>query len=152
MYGFLGPPFLSIKSISSSQCLTSVYKAWSCLGARTISFPFDTQLITTLNVVFGNSGRLLLGFLLAHSPKSVAGRLLPHLPFFLASRILLAHFIKIFSTHCRRIHSALAKSSSCSQTSTVSKDLPPPSPSAGVHLEPVSSSSAPGSWTNASSP
>jgi len=101
MYGSVGRPFLLMKSISSSQCLTSVYAAWSWLGDRTISLPFDTRQITTMNVVFGNSGRLLLAFLLARSPKSVAGRLLPRLPFFLASRISLAHLFTNISTHCR---------------------------------------------------
>jgi len=80
MYGSVGPPFLSLKSISPSQCLTSVYEAWSCLGARTISLPFNTQQITPMNVVFGNSGRLLLAFWLAHLPISSAGWLLRHLP------------------------------------------------------------------------
>jgi len=110
-----------MKSISSSQCLTSVYEAWSCLGARTISLPFDTQLITTMNLVIGNSVRLLLAFLLACSPTSIAGRLLPRLPLFLSSRISLAHFFENLSTHCRRIHSALSKLSSGSQTLNVSK-------------------------------
>ena len=82
MYSSFGPPFLLMKSISSFLSLTSVYEAWSCLGARTISLPFNTQRITTMNVVFGNSGRLLLTFLLARWPKSVAGHLLPCLPFF----------------------------------------------------------------------
>jgi len=121
MYGSFGPPFLSMKSISSSQFLTSVYEAWSCLGARTIAFPFDTQLITTMNVVFGNSGRVLLASLLARLPKSVAGRLFPRLPFFLASRISLAHFFKNISTHRRRIHSALSELSTGRQTLNVSK-------------------------------
>jgi len=107
MYGSFGPPFLSMKSISSSQCLTSVYEAWSCLGARTISLPFDTQLITTMNVVVGYWGRLLLAILLACLPKSVTGCLLHLLPFFLASRISLAHLFKNISTHCRRIHSSI---------------------------------------------
>src|SRR5882757_546466 len=121
MYGSFGPPFLSMKSTNSSQCLTSVYEAWSCFGARTISLPFDTQLIITVNVVFGNSGRLLLAFLAGCSPKSVAGHLLPRLPFFLASRISLAHFFKNISTHCRRIHSALSKLTNGSQVSNVAK-------------------------------
>jgi hypothetical protein len=29
MYGSCGPPFLRMKSSSSSMCLTSIYKAWS---------------------------------------------------------------------------------------------------------------------------
>jgi len=121
MYGSVGRLFLLMKSISSSQCLTSVYVALSGFGDRTISLPFDTRQITTMNVVFGNSGRLLLSFLLASSPESIAGRLLPRLSFFLASRISLAHFSKNISTHCRRIHSALSKLSNGSQLSNVSK-------------------------------
>jgi hypothetical protein len=42
LYGSLWPPFLSMKSTNSTQCLSSVYTAWSCLGASTISLPFDT--------------------------------------------------------------------------------------------------------------
>jgi hypothetical protein len=45
--------------------------------------PFNTQQITTMNVVFGISGRLPRAFLLLCSPKSVAGRLWPRLPHFL---------------------------------------------------------------------
>jgi len=121
MYGTVGRPFLLMKSISSSLCLTSVYAAWSWFGDRTISMPFDTRQITTMNVLFGNSGRLILAVLLTHSPKSVAGRLLPRFPFFLASRISLAHFFQNISPHCRRLHLALSKVSNGSQVSNVSK-------------------------------
>jgi len=121
MYGSFGPPFWSMKSPNSSQCLTSVYEAWSCLGARTISFPFDTQQIITVNVVFGTSGRLLLTCVPTRSPKSVAGRLLRCLPFFLASRILHTHFFKNISTCCQRIQSALSKLTNGSQVSNVAK-------------------------------
>jgi len=47
--------------------------------------PFDTQRITTMKAVFGNSGILRLAFLPVRYPKSVAGHLLPRLPFFLPS-------------------------------------------------------------------
>jgi len=86
MYGSFGRPFLSMKSTSSSQCLTSVYEVWTGLGARIISLPFDTQRITTVNIVFGNLGRLLLAFLLTSWPKFSCWSLvaspsfLPHLP------------------------------------------------------------------------
>jgi len=70
IYGHFGPPFLLMKSTNSSPCLTSVYKAWSYLGARIISVPFDAQWIITVNDVFGNSGRLLLAFLPLRSPTS----------------------------------------------------------------------------------
>jgi len=48
--------------------------------------PFGTRRITTMKVVFGNSGKLPLAFLPARCAKSIAGCLLPCLPFFLASR------------------------------------------------------------------
>jgi len=110
-----------MKSISSSQCLTSVYEAWSCMLDVGLLLPFGTRRITTMKVVFGNSGTLPPTFLLACSPNSVAGRLLPRLPFFLASRTLLAHFFRNISTHCRRIHSALLKFSKGSHFLKVSK-------------------------------
>jgi len=121
MYGSFGPPFLSTKSTNSSQCLTSVYEASSCFRARTISLPFDTQWIITVNIVFGNSGRLLLTILHTASPKSVAGCILPRLRCFLASRILLAQFFKNISTHCQWINSALSRLTNGSQFSNVSK-------------------------------
>jgi len=123
MYGSFRRLFLLMKSIGSSQYLTSVYVAWSWFGDRKISLPIDTRQITTINVVFGNSGRLLLALLLARSPKSVAGCLLSLLPLFLAYLILLAHGFKNISTHCRQIHSALWKLSKCNQVSNVSKNL-----------------------------
>jgi len=43
MYGSFGLPCLSMKSTNSYQCLTFVYEAWSCLRARNISWPFNTQ-------------------------------------------------------------------------------------------------------------
>jgi len=121
IYGSFGLQFLSTKSTNSSQCLTYVYAAWSCLGARTISLPFETQWITTVNVLFGNSGRLLLAFLPVCSPKSVAGCLLPRLPFFLASPISVTCFFKNISTHCQGMHSALSKLTNGSQFSNVTK-------------------------------
>jgi len=84
--------------------------------------PFGSRRITTMKVVFGNSGRLSLGFLPTRSPKSVAGRLLPHLLFFLTSRTSLAYFFKNISTHCRRIHSALSTFSKGRQVLKVSKN------------------------------
>jgi len=120
-YGSFGPPFLLIKSTNCSQCLTSVNEACRCLGARTISLPLDTQLIITINIVFGNSGRLLLAFCPARCPKSVAGRLLPRLLFFLASEILLAHFFKNISTRCQQIYSAVLKLTNGSHVLNVAK-------------------------------
>jgi len=121
MYGYFGPPFLFMKSINSFQCLTSVYKAWSCLGARIISSQFNTKRITIMNVVFRKSGRLILTILLIHSPKSVAGNLLPQLSFYFASQTFLAHIFKNISTNSRQIHSAISKLSNGSQFSNVCK-------------------------------
>ena len=117
-----GLRFCPMKSTSSSQCLTSVYKVWSHLGARTLSFPYDTQRITTMKVEFDNSGRLLLTCLLACSPRSITGCLLPRLSSFLASWILLAHFFEIISTHGQWIHSTLPKWTNGSQFSKVFKE------------------------------
>jgi hypothetical protein len=47
--------------------------------------PFNTQWIIMVNVVFGNSRRLLVARLSMHSPNSVASCRLHYLPFFLAS-------------------------------------------------------------------
>jgi len=122
LYGFFGHPLLSMNTSSTCQCLTSGYKAWCWIGDRTISLPFDTRRITNMNILFGNSGRLLLAFLLMHTPESIAGCLLPCHPSFLAIRILLAHFCENISTHCWWIHSAISKLSNGSQLSNVSKN------------------------------
>jgi len=71
MYTSFGLGILSMKSTCSSQRPISIYEAWSCLEVRTKSLPFDTQQITTMNVVFGNSWRSLLAFLPMRSTKSV---------------------------------------------------------------------------------
>ena len=114
-----------MKSIRSSQCLSSVYEVWSCLGARTISLPFDTQRITIIDVEGSNSGRLLLTILLLRLPKSDAGRMLPCLPFFLTTRISHKHFFNRISTLYRRIHSPLSMSTKGSQSSNVTKQSAP---------------------------
>ena len=120
-YSSLRPPFLSLKPISSSHCPTLVYEARSCVGARIMSLPFDTQQITTVTFVFGNSGPLRFTMLLTHSPKSVTGCCLPRVATFLASSIVVAHLLQNISTHCRPIHSALSKISNCSQSLNVTK-------------------------------
>jgi len=61
-YGSFGPQFCLMKSTSSSQCSRSLYEAWSCMLDVRSLLPFGTWWITTLNVVFGNSGRLPLAF------------------------------------------------------------------------------------------
>jgi len=121
-YGSFREHFVSMKAISSSQCLTSGYEAWNWLLDVWSLLPFRIRQITTMEVVFGNSGRWPVALLPTRSPKFVASRLLPRLPFFLASRTSLAHFFKNISTHCCRIHSALSKFSKGSHVSKVSKN------------------------------
>jgi len=120
-YGSFGEQFFWMKSISSSQCLTSVYEAWIWLLDVWSLLLFRTRWITTVKVVFSNTRMLPLTFWLAGPAKSVAGRLLPHLPIFLASLTSLANFFKNISTHCHRIHSALSKLSEGSLVWKVSK-------------------------------
>jgi len=81
-YGYFGQQFFSMKSTSSFQCITSVYEAGSLLLDVWSMLPFGTRRITTIKVVFCNTGTLLLALMPVRSAKSVAGRLLPHLPFF----------------------------------------------------------------------
>jgi len=121
MYGLFGSQFFSPKSSSHSQCLISVYLASGCLGDRTVWLPFDTQQITIMKVIVGNSGRLHLAFLPVCSPKSVSGCFLPCLQWFLPSQISLAHLFKYSSTHCHQIHSAFSKYSNGSQFSNNAK-------------------------------
>jgi hypothetical protein len=100
--------------------------ACSWVGNRTISLPFDTQQITTMDIVFGNLGRILLTFVITRCRKSVTGRLLPRLPCFLTFRISLPHFFRHISTHCRRIQSELWKLFKGNQVSHVSKQSATP--------------------------
>jgi len=106
-YESFGQQPLSMKLISSSQGLRSMYEVWSCVLDVWSLLPFGTRWITTTKVVFGHSGWLYLGFWPAGFPKSVAGRLLPRLPFFLASQTPLLHSLEHFSTYCHRIHSVV---------------------------------------------
>jgi hypothetical protein len=83
--------------------------------------PFGIRQITTMKVVFCNSGTFHLAFLPVHSPKSIAGGWVGHFSFFLASRILLAHFLKNILPHCHRIHLAVSKLFKGCQVSKLSK-------------------------------
>ena len=83
--GAFRPLLLLMKSISSSQCPTFEYGTGSCIGHLRLALPSNTHQITTMNIVFGNSGKLLLIFLPALSPKSIAGCLLSCFPSFLGS-------------------------------------------------------------------
>jgi len=114
-------PSLLMKSISSSQCLSLVYAAWSWFGDRTIPLQFNTRQITTMDIVVGHAGKLLLTVVLARSPKYVASHLLPHLPFFLSSPDSLPDLFRNISTHCRHIHSPLSNISTHNQVLTLSK-------------------------------
>jgi len=80
-HGSFQPPFLMMKSISSSHFLTLVDKTWSGSKDRIISLPFYTHRITSLDVVFWNFGRQLLAVLPARLPELVAGHSLHRLPF-----------------------------------------------------------------------
>jgi len=106
---------LSMKSICSSQCLTSGYKAWNWLGGIILSFPFVTQQITTMHIVIGILGRLLLGCVTAHSPTSTISLFLLRLLFLLNFQILLVHFLKKILIHCHQIHSVWSMISNGSQ-------------------------------------
>ena len=81
IYGSFRSPLCSMNGISFSLCLTSMHEAWSCLRDIRLMLSFRTLQITTLKVVFGTSGRLLLPILAVHSSKSVTGWLLPCVPF-----------------------------------------------------------------------
>jgi len=94
---------------------------WSVLGKWRLSLQFNTQWITTTNVILHNSGRLPLALVPVFFPKPIASCLLPCRQFFLPSRISLAHFFKSTSTHRCLFHSALQKFSNRSWFSNNSK-------------------------------
>jgi len=142
-YSSFGLQSCSMKANRSSQCLTSLYEAWSSLLNVWPLLPFGTQRITMMKVVFGNSGRLTLSFFPTCSPKFVASRSLRHLPFFLASRTSLVHFFKNLCTQCSRMYSALSKYSTSTQVSKVSKKSATTIFCAGVHLAAVQKDLAP---------
>jgi len=121
MDGSFGPLFLSMKSISSYQCVTSVYEAWRCWGDISLRLPFNLPQITNMNGLSGNSGRLLLMFFPTGSPKSVTGSLMPLLSFSVTSWISLAHFWQHFPTYCHQTNWALSKLSNGRQFSNVAK-------------------------------
>jgi hypothetical protein len=121
LYGSSGLQFCSTKSISSAQCVRSVYKAWSCMLDVWSLLPFGSRRNTTMKVVFCITGRLPVAVLPAHSPKSVASCFLPHVPFFIASRTSLAQFFTNIFTHYHRIHSALSEFSNGCQVSNAAK-------------------------------
>ena len=106
MHCFFGPPFLLIKSISSSRCPTVVYSRWSCFQDSMISLAFDTNRITTMHIVYDNSRQLPQAWMAVSPPKSVASHLLPCHSFILASRNALKHCFRNITTHSCRIHSA----------------------------------------------
>jgi hypothetical protein len=90
-----------------------------------------------------------LAWLLAHSHKSIASRLFALIPSFLTFRILLPH-LPSPSTAGESIQDYCNYATAASSGMTP-KDLQLPSPRAGVHLESITSSSAPRLWTHPSS-
>jgi len=110
-----------MRLISSSECLTKLYEAWSWLLHVWSLLQFGTQRITTTKVGFGNSGWLPLALMPVCTAKSVTGHLKLCLLFLLTSRTSLAQFFNHDSIYCCRIHLALSKFSKCSQVSEGSK-------------------------------
>jgi len=72
-YGSFGPNFFSIKSSRSSKWLPSLYNAWSWLLDVWSLLLLGNRPITTMKVVYGNSGTLRLG-LLPTSAKNISVR------------------------------------------------------------------------------
>jgi len=99
MCGCFGPQFLSMKSLRTFKCITSVYDAGSCLEDSMKLFPFDTKRITTMKVVSDTVGKIHIAVFPMCSPKSIAHRLLPCLALFHASSISHAHFFPNISTN-----------------------------------------------------
>jgi len=120
-FGSFRLQFCSMKSISSSQCLTSVFNAWSWLLDIQSLLLFNTRWITTVKAVLGYCCRLPQVSLPTCSVKSISGCLMPSVSFFLTSPTSLANGFNIMPTHCRRNHSALLKSSKESEFSKVTK-------------------------------
>jgi len=102
-----GFPSFSMESMSCTQCLTSVNKAWSWLREQMILFLLDSTWITTMKTEYGNFARLPLAFLHFCSPKSVVWCMWPPLPILLPSWISLAHILVHISIHCQQIQSVL---------------------------------------------
>jgi len=120
-YGSFRPLFLLIISISSSQCLTTIYEAMCHLGDWIILQHVDSQPIATINVFIRNSGWLGYVILPTHSPKSIAGLLLTCLPCFLNFQIWHIHIFKTIYKNCTNIDSAILKISDGTQFLNVAK-------------------------------
>jgi len=69
LLGSFGHSYLSMKSLSFSQRLSSCYKSWSCLGD--LCLLIGTQYTTAMKVVLCNFWRLLCTCLHPYSSKSV---------------------------------------------------------------------------------
>jgi len=152
MEGSYGPLFLSMKSISSSQCLTYVYKTSGRLGDIMKSLAFDTQLITTMNIEFGHCGRLLQNCWPRCSTKSITGPLSPGVTFFHCSQICL-HISTMTSepTGTKLVeHYRNYSTAACFRMSLY--NLQELSPRAAVHLYAVSNGPALRYWSDVFSP
>jgi len=90
MYGSFRHLFLSLELITSSQCLILVEEISYWIRDGMISFQFDTQWITIMNVPFGNSWRQPVVCSPASCSRSNVYYLLPCLHLFYASHVLLA--------------------------------------------------------------
>ena len=151
-YCSFGQQLFFIKTISSSQCLTTLYEAWSQILDLWSLLSFGTRQITTMIVVFGNSGMLPLAFCqrALPNPSPVIYRLAfpssspPKLHLHISSKTSQTTVTKSI-WHYQMFPNAARSWKSAN-------DLQLPSPSAGVHPAAVSNVSFPGEWTAASSP
>jgi len=143
IHGVSRPPFLLMRSISSSQSLISAYEVSSCLGAITISLPFKTQWISQWCTWYLATLGGHLSPICPHTPKSVASRLLPCHSFWHASNTSHAHRFTNISTHCRKLHSSLSKWSNTSLFWNVDKKSTTAVSQCRVRLDDVSNGSLP---------
>lgn len=92
-----------------SQCMPSVYKAGSSLQNIRLLLLLDLWRITIMNVVIGNTWRLLPSSLPARLRQSIADDLVLCLPFFLDNQIMPKYVDKTITIQCCEINSELSK-------------------------------------------
>jgi len=125
----------------------------SFLGDIRLLLLFDTQWNTTINVAFGNSGRLLVICVSACSAKSATGHLLPCHPCFPTYGYWVVDFLIYILIHRSLIHTVLTQYLNSSMFQNVAKMLATAiEHSVENHLEAVNYSSAPGLYPSACSP
>jgi len=122
MYGTFGPQFLSMKSIHSSQFLSSGYNAWSYIGDARLSLLCGTRWMANITTMDGNSRTIFSTLLPMLSPKPSTCHWLSHLWWLLNSQSLISMYFKSISIQCWWIHSALSKCYNCRQFSNVTKE------------------------------